>query len=99
MIGKTYKPKVELTHQRETEPIVLSSKAIATVKHRDHIREHFVELMDIITKLEQTTYGILCHAMTTAEAEAAAETIDEEIHRVQYKLDHCRRLLQVGIHL
>ena len=37
--------------------------------------------------------------MTTAEAEAAAESIDEEIHRVQYKLDHCRRLLQVGLHL
>ena len=33
--------------------------------------------------------------MTTAEAEAAAENIDEEIHRVQYKLDHCRRRLQV----
>ena len=79
---------------RETEPIVLSSKAIATGRHKEHIREHVEELMEMVTRLEQTTYGILCHAMTTAEAEAAAENIDEEIHRVQYKLDHCRRLLQ-----
>ncbi len=29
-----------------------------------------------------------------SEAEAVAESIDEEIHTLQYKLDHCRRLLQ-----
>jgi zinc transporter ZupT len=28
------------------------------------------------------------------EAEELAEIIDEEIHKLQYKLDHCRRLLQ-----
>jgi len=28
------------------------------------------------------------------QAEELAETIDEEIHKLQYKLDHCRRLLQ-----
>ena len=79
--------------------MVISTKAMAKPRHREHIREHLEELMRAMSTLEETSYPVLCHAMTTAEAEAAAETIDEEIHRVQYKLDHCRRLLQVGLHL
>lgn len=32
--------------------------------------------------------------MSRIEAEEIAESMDEEIHRLQYKLDHTRRLLQ-----
>ena len=71
--------------------------AMTEPRHREHIREHLIELEHSVSTLEKTSYAVLCHAMTTAEAEAAAEGIDEEIHRVQYKLDHCRRLLQVLI--
>lgn len=31
---------------------------------------------------------------TRSEAEQLAEEIDERTHNLQYKLDHCRRLLQ-----
>jgi hypothetical protein len=55
---------------------------------------HLEELLESVSSVEGSSYGLLTTELTTTEAEAAAEKIDEEIHKVQYKLDHCRRLLQ-----
>jgi hypothetical protein len=79
---------------RDAESVLVSSQAITSDKHRKHIIEHLEELLQAISTLELTSYQMLCQAMTINDTEAAAEQIDEEIHRVQYKLDHCRRLLQ-----
>eukprot|EP01034_Spumella_vulgaris_P025457 gene25457-31921_t len=76
-------------------PVERASQAIAAPNHKQHIQEHLYELSDSISLMESKSLGLLDSAqMSVRESEEAAEKIDEEIHRLQYKLDHCRRLLQ-----
>ena len=63
--------------------------------HKEHIQEHCTELLssalEMETKAEKLVQDVL---ITSQEYENISESIDEEIHRFQYKLDHTRRLLQ-----
>jgi hypothetical protein len=80
----------------EEEPVQRASMAIADTNHRDHIKEHSVELVDSVKMMELKSEELLEKGaeLTTRQTEDIAERIDEEIHLLQYKLDHCRRLLQ-----
>lgn len=75
------------------EAILIAAVAIATPSHRAHIKEHFVEIMNAIEILERNTSGLMMSncELDLRQSEKLAEEIDEEIHMLQYRLDHTRR--------
>ncbi len=75
----------------ESAPVERSTKAIAAPKHRMHIQQHLVELLEAISQMESRACELADQALGVSETEAIAERIDEETHLLQYKLDHCRR--------
>jgi hypothetical protein len=72
-------------------PVERASQAIAAPTHKQHIQEHLFELSDSISLMESQSLGLLGTSLSVREGEEVAERIDEEIHRLHYKLDHCRR--------
>ncbi|KAJ1433638.1 hypothetical protein B484DRAFT_447182 [Ochromonadaceae sp. CCMP2298] len=80
----------------EEAPVERASMAIARPAHRIHIKEHLEELVACVKMMELKSEELLEKGteLTTRQTEDIAERIDEEIHTLQYKLDHCRRLLQ-----
>lgn len=75
------------------EAILFAAIAIATPSHRAHIKEHFLEIMNAIFVLENNALSLMrgqC-PLEVRQSEKLAEEIDEEIHMLQYRLDHTRR--------
>jgi zinc transporter ZupT len=75
------------------EAILYAAMAIATPSHRAHIKEHLTEIMSAICILEGNTVSLM-RGNSPAElgqTEKLAEEVDEEIHMLQYRLDHTRR--------
>ena len=68
-----------------------ASLAISAPQHRDHIVEHLMEVLDSICYIEEKSKSLAGTGLTVRETEDIAEHIDEKIHALQYKLDHCRR--------
>ena len=80
---------------RDDEPVNLASKAFETPDHRNHILEHMHEIAKAINEMENKSNQLLEDAnLSQRDSENIAEKIDEEIHSLQYQLDHCRRLVQ-----
>jgi zinc transporter ZupT len=75
-------------------PVSHATDAINHQTHREHILEHFKEIQSMVYEMEQNSNQLIDREMTVIEAELLAEQVDESIHKLQYKLDHCRRLLQ-----
>jgi len=75
----------------EAAPVERSIAAMSQPDHRLHIQQHLEELRAAITGMEDKSASLLNKELVVSEAEAVAESIDEEIHSLQYKLDHCRR--------
>lgn len=75
------------------EAILYAAIAIATPAHRAHIKEHFLEIMNAIFVLESNTISLMTgnDSLELRQSEILAEDIDEEIHMLQYRLDHTRR--------
>jgi zinc transporter ZupT len=80
--------------QWEKDGVVSATHAINLPNHRKHIVEHFQEVQDLIQKMENKSGDLMNKEMPLITAELIAEEIDESVHQLQYKLDHCRRLLQ-----
>lgn len=61
--------------------------------NRERIRKKISDLVDSISSMEEKSQRLASGGknMGTAEAEVFADQIDEEIHKFQYNLDHCRR--------
>lgn len=94
----------------EESAVEFSVQALADPKHRTHIHEHLVEIKEAIYSIDSKIKRFLhdqdnthTHnhasnhvilAMKTVNEAQLAEEIDMETHNLQYKLDHCRRLLQ-----
>mmetsp|Transcript_19892 Transcript_19892/g.18064 ORF Transcript_19892/g.18064 Transcript_19892/m.18064 type:complete len:497 (+) Transcript_19892:50-1540(+) len=79
----------------EAEPLAIASKAFESIDHRNHLLEHMTEVANAIKAMEEKSNRLLEETnLTTKATEEIAEKIDEEIHSLQYKLDHCRRLIQ-----
>lgn len=76
---------------------ILTSKP----EHRSHIVEHLNELLDSIQQMEQKSDQLTNnHDLSVRQKEDMAEFIDEKVHMLQYKLDHCRRYVaceRVGV--
>lgn len=49
------------------------------------------ELMDSIRLMDDKCNILLEEDVSTKDAEQIAEFIDERVHALQYKVDHCRR--------
>ena len=74
------------------DPIELSSVAIALPNHRSHLEEHLVENHGCVVNMETKAARLTGEeTLSQKESEQIAEEIDEAIHDLQYKLDHCRR--------
>lgn len=75
------------------EAILYAAMAIATPSHRAHIKEHFQEIVNAISVLESNTNSLMKGKapLDFMQSEKLAEEIDEEIHMLQYRLDHTRR--------
>jgi zinc transporter ZupT len=90
----------------ETDPdapvLQLASQAIASPTHRDKIRKKVSELVKSIDNIEEKSNFLLIsgrsgsqgQSLSDLNEETYADQIDEEIHKLQYNLDHCRRLIQ-----
>lgn len=82
----------DLWHESD---LIQAEEAIAIPTHRQHIKEHLHEVTETIVRMEaKSTHLLEYQTMSIRESEALAEEIDEAIHGLQYKIDHCRRLLQ-----
>jgi hypothetical protein len=78
--------------QYEEKNVELASQAIvSSPAHRRHIQEHLEELLESIKFMEERANALTNHKLSVRETESIAESIDERIHSLQYKLDHCRR--------
>lgn len=74
--------------------VIRSVHAINIPTHRDHIIEHMKEILENIHDIEENAGKLMHGAVAEVVAEEkVAEAVDEALHQVQYKLDHCRRLL------
>jgi hypothetical protein len=71
-----------------------SLEAANNPEHKKHVMEHIKELLDSINLLQKNSINVLDASLSVAETEKIAEKCDEEIHKLQYLLDHCRRLLE-----
>jgi len=81
-------------HSRE-EAARLSSALLSSAKHhREHICEHLHEIASAIASVDAHAQTLSLPSTSAAEQELLAETIDEAVHSIQYKLDHARRLLE-----
>lgn len=78
----------------EDEELNRASEAISAPEHRHHIMEHLHELMVAIRDMEGKSSMLANSELTVRQTEDIAEHIDEQVHMLQYKLDHCRRLLE-----
>lgn len=78
----------------DDEGISFASTAIEQTTHKEHIKVHLVEIADEINKMQDKSIKMMDEGISPKDSEAIAEEIDESIHGLQYKVDHCRRLLQ-----
>ncbi len=77
--------------QYEEKHLELASQAINAPEHKKHIQEHLEELLESIKFMEERAVALTNQKLSVRETESIAESIDERIHALQYKLDHCRR--------
>mmetsp|Transcript_16579 Transcript_16579/g.17320 ORF Transcript_16579/g.17320 Transcript_16579/m.17320 type:complete len:474 (+) Transcript_16579:21-1442(+) len=83
-----------LTGKWEKDGVLSATRAINLPNHRKHIVEHFNEVKDLVEGMGKRSSQLMDREMSLIEAELLAEQMDEAVHQLQYKLDHCRRLLQ-----
>ena len=62
--------------------------------HKEHIKSHVDELAAAVALVDERASKLLSPAIEAADEETLSEEIDEELHKIMYKLDHCRRLLE-----
>lgn len=79
------------------ESILYAAIAIASPNHRAHIKEHFSAILNVICALESSALCLMSQGkgstpeISVRQSEKMAEEIDEQIHMLQYRLDHTRR--------
>jgi hypothetical protein len=85
--------ELEAQAQWEDEDVIEASKALSQPAHRGHIREHLLELIEALKHIDAHSKQLVNPTLSNHECERIAELIDEQIHALQYKLDHSRRLV------
>jgi zinc transporter ZupT len=81
----------------ESDGIKYSAEALADPNHRQHVTSHVIEVGDIIKNVSSKCSVLLNSSskpLSGSDNEELFEDIDENIHHLHYKIDHCIRLLQ-----
>jgi len=78
----------------DDEGVSFASTAIEQTTHKEHIKQHLLEISDEIKLMQDKSIKMMDESISGKDSEVIAEEIDEAIHGLQYKVDHCRRLLQ-----
>lgn len=72
-----------------------ASAALSRPENRTHLRSQLHDLVDTIHLVDAKAHEL--EASTNAkQRELLADSIDEHVHTLHYKLDRCRRLLLIG---
>lgn len=78
----------------ESDSLELALHAISDPEHKDHLQGHLLEMTEVIEDMEVKSKRFIENSLPIVETELLAEEVDEAVHKLQYQLDHCRRLLQ-----
>ena len=81
----------------ESDGIKYSAEALADPSHRQHVTSHVIEVGEIVKIVSSKCNLLLSFKSKTLsgnESEQLFEDIDENLHHLHYKIDHCIRLLQ-----
>lgn len=81
----------------EEQDVVIATEAIATPSHRAKIRESAVDVSNSIRSIDVKMGQIFSmdgRPVLSTFREELTEDIDKEVHLLQYKIDHVRRLLE-----
>eukprot|EP01038_Epipyxis_sp_PR26KG_P007931 gene7931-10764_t len=76
--------------------ITLATQATSSLAHRKRIEERVTQLVTFICTLEEQATGLIAGGKTLSalDLEIRADQIDESIHKLQYGVDNCKRLIQ-----
>ena len=74
--------------------LIEAGRAISQPEHKQHLEDHLVELVEAIGDMQVKCEALMGSSIDPQEAERYSEEVDETSHRVNYILDHCRRLLE-----
>lgn len=80
--------------QWEDSGVDMALQAINIPAHKQHIFEHLQELMDSIRQMDDKCNQLTEENVPDKVTEEIAEFIDQKIHDLHYKVDHCRRLIE-----
>lgn len=78
----------------ELLPVDTATEAINDIHHKSHILSHLREMSEKIQTIVIKSDEIMSASLSVFEELKTAEEIDEAIHCLHYKVDHCRRLLE-----
>jgi hypothetical protein len=104
--GRTYKLETKIDEEEDgdgddvsydRDAVRMAAAAIATPHHRSRIKTIFLEIMSSVDALEKMSTHLVLDdlgAVAPSEREGREEQIDQEVHQLQDRLDHARRLLQ-----
>ena len=97
--------------ETDVRPILaLANQSMKSEAHRERLRQKITDLLDSIDIIQNKSELLLSHKtidpenpimrrpsweLNNSKEEKHADEIDEQIHRLQYNLDHCRRLVCV----
>lgn len=73
--------------------LLLGTQVISSPAERSRVHEKVTDLVRSINSMQSKAQALFTPStsLTSSEAEILADQIDEEIHRLHYYLDHCRR--------
>lgn len=72
----------------------IMSSELLSEGHRQHILSHLKEFSDDVDSIDKRADQLLGSSLTPEVESEITESIDEDVHKLGYKLDHCRRLLE-----
>ena len=91
---KTFKQLDEDLGDWLDDDVQKSHLAILNPRHRLHVYDHLKEITDAINDMEEKSALLTESDRSIREQEDVAEKIDEGVHKLQYLLDHTRRLVE-----
>ena len=70
----------------DDEGVSFASTAIEQASHKDHIKNHLIEISEEINVMQSKSVKMMDGSLSDKDSEAIAEEIDEAIHGLQYKV-------------
>jgi zinc transporter ZupT len=92
----------EPENSEERSILLLANEAMASPNQRHHLIDQLLGVIEALDLLQAKSNELSRKSLTvclksrrcsTAELECLADSIDQETHKLQYSIDHCRRLI------